>query len=185
MTLIGVVGSMGSGKTLLATALAVDMAHLYGRMVLANYYIDAERAQIRYERVTPKTLGNYAKRFSDDITGKVLVLDEIYAFGLDSRMSASALNRVTSYLIFQTRKLDTDLIYTAQLFGAVDLRIRQLTDLLISATKRADGFSYAFWRRDTDTIRMYFLPESAAKRIYPLYNTREVIKPIYGEKEDE
>jgi hypothetical protein len=154
-------------------------------MVLANYYIDAERAQIRYERVTPKTLENYARRFSDDITGKILVLDEIYAFGMDSRMSASALNRVTSYLVFQTRKLDTDLIYTAQLFGAVDLRIRQLTDLLISASRRADGFTYAFWRRDTDTVRMYYMPESVARRIYSLYNTREVIKPIYGEKEDE
>ncbi len=187
MTLIGITGPMGSGKTLLATALAVDISRTYGRVVLANYRIDAEKAGIpgRYEYLTPDQLLSYAKRFSDVIVGKVLVLDEIYAFGLDSRMSSSALNRISSYVVFQTRKLDTDLIYTAQLFGAVDLRIRQLTDLLIAARRAPDGFSYTFWRRDTDAVRTYFMLESAARRIYALYNTKEIINPVYQVKERE
>jgi len=47
---------------------------------------------------------------------------------MDSRGSMTEQNKVTSYIIFHTRKKGLDFFYSTHRFGNVDKRIRSLTD---------------------------------------------------------
>lgn len=171
--LIALVGNLGSGKTLLLTIFCrkkIDMK----RLVYANYHIKGQT-----KLVEPIDL-------LDMPQGKpiFLALDEIYAW-LDSRCSASNSNRVLSYVALQSRKHKVTIAYTAQLGSSVEMRLRELTDLVIECERaKHGGFIYKItWRRFHRTLsRTLFLSEGIAKKYYSLYDTNEVIKPIGLEK---
>lgn len=113
-----------------------------------------------------------------------VALDEVYAW-LDSRFSASKTNRLLSYIMLQSRKRGMDICYTAQLGSSVDLRLRDLTDIVIQAVKIANrGFLYYVnWVKLGQVYsKRVFLPFNVAEKYFDLYDTAEVIKPIGFEK---
>ncbi len=169
MTLIGIFGRLGSGKTLFASILSTDY-YAKGYKIYANY---------KLQNALPLTF-NYFLEFNKNYNPDnkyLFILDEVYAFGLESRASASKLNRLSSYIVLQSRKMNIDIIYTTQLLNAVDLRLKDLTDIVIRASKTESY--YKFIILSADTYRTVILPMEKAKKYYGLYNTREIINPVY------
>lgn len=171
--LIGILGSLGSGKTLLLTIFCFKKL-LNNWRVYSNYKINDGNINF----IEPIDLLEISK-------GKNFVaLDEVYAW-LDSRVSASATNRILSYLMFQSRKKGMDIGYTAQLGSSVDLRLRELTDIIIECVKipKVGFLYYVNWiNLQTVYTRKIFLPLNVAKKYFVKYDTTEVIKPLGFEK---
>ncbi|MEM2262451.1 MAG: AAA family ATPase, partial [Ignisphaera sp.] len=116
--LIGVFGDLGSGKTLFL----VYLAQKSNCEVYANFTIKLPNVKV----LTPELFFKILKENPEPNRPKLLLLDELYTLA-DSRASVSLRNRLLSYLIFQSRKRNMDIVYTAQLYGSIDLRLRDLT----------------------------------------------------------
>lgn len=159
---------MGSYKTTLATALVRESA-LDGIPVYSNYKIDLPNCQ-RLELSELLQLGA--------IKAGVIVVDEVYTVA-DSRISSSKLNRYFSYFVFQTRKLNVDVVYTAQLDSAVDLRLFLLTPFKIACyglDEKTGTVNYDFVvNKDISAVG---IPHSFFKKeIFPVFDTSEVVNP--------
>jgi hypothetical protein len=173
--LMGVFGNLGSGKTMLLTVFALRLVERGDYEVYANYTI--RHPKIR--KITPLELINInplEKR-------ALLILDEVYAW-LDSRVSTSTLNRYLSWIILQSRKRNMDIIYSAQLLRLPDIRLKELSDIIVLAENRQSGFFYKFiWQKGLSIFsKKIVLPYQQAKNYFNLYDTREIVEPIFFEK---
>ena len=113
-------GLLGVGKTLSAKYL-MNGASMEGYHLFSNIHF----TDLTYTNVDD--IDNL-----DDIpAGKnMFLVDEAY-LSADSRLSSSKKNIAMTNLILQSRKKKIDFILTCQLFGSLDIRIRQLTDYRI------------------------------------------------------
>ena len=174
MTLVNMTGSVGSGKTLFATA-AVLMDK--DRPIYANYKIKSDN----YRELLPETLLNA------EMTGSNVVIDEAYIW-LESRLSGKPMNLYLSYILFQSRKRNMDMYLTDQILGTIDLRFRELTDYEVKCksvpnAKNPKGFFYKIIDRTgfkPNSFTMYLPIEKAAK-YFNFYDSWELINPIDDE----
>lgn len=161
--LIIVRGDVGSGKTLWATGYALDDT----RALYANYRIHRKR----WHDFKPETLITLNKEPS------LIIMDEGYTW-LESRTSSSHLNRYLSYILFQSRKRQMDIIITAQLSRSIDVRFRLMANYDIYCEALDVGFYYEITklsaRKIYEPVRL-LLPLSEAEKIYPKYETYEKI----------
>ncbi|MFW6129917.1 MAG: ATP-binding protein [Atribacterota bacterium] len=139
--IMGVVGSMGAGKTLFMSFLAYQyrMTHY----IMANYDL-----KCRHEDLTPDKVKNMMARANKLKGSKLVLLDEVHIFN-DSRSSMSKQNMVFSYFITQTRKNDIQMMYTTQHFNQVDKRLRDNTDVITFPVynEKADILTVHFYNR--------------------------------------
>lgn len=165
MSLYYIVGDVGTGKTVLATALAVRN----DKAIISNYPIE----DARYQPLVPSMLMNLSYPAT-------VVLDEAYVY-LESRVPGKELPRYLSYVLFQSRKRQLSFILTAQVFGSVDLRFRELSDFIIVADKHPRGFVYDIIKNSPAKgypRRRVLLPfPYAEKHLFQLYDTMQVIDP--------
>ncbi len=123
----GFLGGMKKGKTILMI-ISEYPNYLDGRKIISNM-------EIRFPKV--KGAGTIERfslldlvRFTDkdnEWHNLNIDWDEIY-MNLESRLSAGKeLNRLGSYLIFQSGKRDIDIKWTSQMFGTMDNRLRWAT----------------------------------------------------------
>lgn len=134
--IIGIIGGIGSGKTLTMTY-HLYKDHLKKRKIYANYGLKFE-----YQQLTGAFFRDYAKS-GFDLMNSSIGLDELHVF-LDSRNAMSNKNKMMSRFITQSRKRGVDMYYTTQDLnhesfarsGQVDLRLRKLTDMLIHCKYR-------------------------------------------------
>lgn len=163
MTLVVCHGNRGSGKTTIATGLA-RQAIDQGVPVWANYGI------VGAKELTPSNILT--------IQGPALVIiDEAYVW-LDSRVSASTLNRFMSYILFQSRKMGLDFVLTVQLIHTLDKRFRDLTDTYIACEhqKTKDRFKYEILSVQKSVVKTRYLSHrTAEKYIFPYFKTEERI----------
>jgi len=119
MSVIGIIGDIGSGKTLFMTYIAYILYNK-GWRVYANYKLNFPYTSI----ISLKTL--------DNLEGKnnMILLDEAWITA-DSRKSGSYLNLALSKIVLQSRKKSAELLYTTQYANQVDIRIRQITHVYI------------------------------------------------------
>lgn len=181
--IIGIVGDMGSGKTLLMTALLMNDAK-EGNKLYTNY-------NLLKNETTKLRLHEIKKLFTLELINKVSFgCDEMHIF-MDSRSGAR--NRVISYWILQTRKRGIDLFYTTQYFHQIDRRLRDATlykiectnygtakepDLSFELKKRIDVDSQEEW------IHIKDFKINNIKKYYECFNTNEIINP-FADEEDE
>jgi hypothetical protein len=137
-----------------------------GRQILANYTLDLPRAKA----VNPEDLVNINEP-------TLFLLDEAYAW-LESRTSQKAVSRYLSYILFQSRKRELDIVLSMQLFSTIDVRFRNMTDLLILTDKTEKGFLYTFYKPATRIQARFLLPFENAQKYYGLYDTMEKVDPI-------
>ena len=124
MVVVGFVGPMRSGKTLAMTLEAYKHS-LQGRKVFSNYALS-----FPYENIDDQMLGDVTK--NNRITtydGSVICLDEIHVY-MDSRNSAAKKNRLLSYFVTQSGKLDSLVLWSSQFLGQADKRLRLNTQIL-------------------------------------------------------
>jgi len=176
MAIWGIVGNLGYGKTLLATIIAVKAAEA-GAPVYANYHIKG----VKY--ITGDEFLQITARGSS-----LVVLDEAYTW-LESRRAASQVNVEFSRLILQSRKKHIDIVHTAQLPSTIDLRLRNVTSVLIWALRPTeDAYRYVLMSSaaaatggissSSSGYRAFTLPKKQAEKYYPLFNTYETVEGI-------
>jgi len=177
--LIGAFGGLGSGKTLILASYCCHVANNPKYEVYTNFIVKHPRITV----VEPIDLLNINPK-----TEKVLLgLDEVYSW-LDSRMSQTKVNRFLSWIILQSRKRNMDIFYNAQLGSSVDLRLRDLTDIVIycmrtSLNPKADFIYIVELNLGWKVKRAKFLlPYNKAKRFFKYFDTREIVEPIEIER---
>jgi len=165
--LVGIMGKMGSGKTLSMSILASYLARLTKTPLAANYHLKgADKVE---------SLMDVTKRQSE-----IFCFDEIW-LSMDSRLWKDNV-RLTRW-VNQTRKKKMIVFYTTQHIRQVEMRMRNATDVLIYCDKTPEGHWLTFVDWQYKTIgRRYLIPHSSAKRFYGLYNTYEVLEPLTWEK---
>jgi len=175
---ISAVGDVGSGKTLLG--------------VLLSYFSDIDvyaNLELQLDNYHKLTLANFY-----DIVNAFVFVDEAYVW-FESRTSPSRVNRFVSYKIFQARKGECHFLTTSQLYSVLDIRYRDMCNLLIVCERieRREyneelekykmvlkGFKYEFYKRikflaPYKKVYNFFMPVKKAQLLYPLYNTKEII----------
>lgn len=168
---------MGSGKTLLATYLALKSKI----QVLSNYKIGKFEIISRDEKKFIDWEDNCRALEIDEIFDLPykkckVILDEGYAY-IESRIAMSKLNLYCSYILFQSRKKHIDIIITAQLGSTLDNRFIELADMVVYAKAVKDGFKYGIWCRETNIIKILTINNKLAERIWNKYDTSEVVEP--------
>ena len=166
--LIAVIGDIGSGKTLYMTRKATRIK----REIYSNYKLNLPN----YNQLTIWELLN----LPNNIT---VFLDEAYTW-LESRTSGKKLNRLLSYIIFMSRKINIDVYASAQLFGSIDIRFRNQANKLVICKRGKHGFIYQVRKKVlTKQLKIkiitktYFLSNKNAKIYFPYYDTLEIIDP--------
>lgn len=169
-----ILGQPRSGKTLLAVGLAHD-----------EYEKGYDVKSVTMETIFSETISPLKLiQFDDDLKECVLLIDEIYTI-LDARKS-QGVNSDMSYFFFQAGKADIKIIATAQIIRTVDNRIvdSNMLSEMITARKveNPDGtvnnFSYVV-KDPLGEIPFTLSYEYCRDNIYPLYNTKQKIMPLY------
>ena len=161
--LVGIMGKMGTGKTLSQTILMQYLHKVTGVPLAANYTM-----------ANASLVGSLM-----DITAKdseVFGFDEIW-LSADAREWSN--NVKLTQWVNQTRKKKMIVFYTTQHIRQVEMRIRNATDVLIVCEKTDEGHWLTFIDYQYKTIgRRYLIPHDVAKKFYNLYDTYEVLKPL-------
>lgn len=165
MTLISIIGDVGSGKTLFATYLATKDE----RPIYSNYKLKLKN----YHDLKPEMLVSMNKP-------SLVIIDEAYTW-LESRTSGKDINRYLSYILFQSRKRGMDIILTDQLIGTIDVRFRLLTNYEIFAENDGDNFIYRIYKKSAfnsfKPLRV-IMPYEVAEKLFSVYDSWELINPI-------
>jgi hypothetical protein len=168
--LMGVYGDVGSGKTILGTEIVF-------RCPKIPVYSNVEMKLPNYH---PLEITDIFKLEPSE-TGLLMFIDEAYSW-IESRASSSDVNKYVSYIGFQSRKRDLDIVCTAQLRSSLDLRFRDMETISVFCFDRPkpktskEDFRYRFVKG----LRYHDLtfPYKKAKKLFPLYNTNKVIMPF-------
>lgn len=120
MTLIAIVGELGEGKTLGLTYLAFWNKVMKNKNIYANYHL----------KNIPYTHVNTLEQL-DKIKQGMFFADELW-FWIDCRASKNKRNKFISDILLKSRKRGFHIFYTTQRFGQIDIRVREITDFLVS-----------------------------------------------------
>jgi len=175
MTLIGITGAIGGGKTVYMTRCS------YKEYVRNKEQIDNGEIELvtNYKlNCIPFRYINADELFSIKTSLKNcrLFIDEMHIF-MDSRSSFSKTVKQLTHFILQTRHLGVHLYFTTQDIGQVDIRLRRQLDILAycSQTQYQDYFRVkTVDYRDVLNIRKNEFVYNA-RPYYQLYDTTEII----------
>lgn len=178
MTLTIIVGDVGSGKTALMTHLIVQE----NRDIWSNYEVRVPR----WRRLEPEMIV--------DLQDCIVAGDELWSW-IEARCSGtSKANEYMSHMLFLSRKDGNDYYGTAQLFRSIDLRFREMADLIVQCEAHGDPrptlrdgrpnprytpngwFQYDCLKRSNkrNTERKFCITfQDAHENIFPLYDTYE------------
>jgi hypothetical protein len=160
-----IIGNNGSGKTFLLTYFGSK----FKRNIYSNY-------KLNMDNYIPLTINDLLE-MNNFNEGNVFI-DEAYTW-IESRRSGSALNLITTYLVFQKRKRFLDVYLTEQLFSSIDKRVRELSNIIIECKPRIndkiDDFEFLYIDRDSNIQFEFIIPYEVAENYFPYYNTYEII----------
>jgi hypothetical protein len=163
MVLTIISGNVGTGKTLLSTIFAAHTT----KLVYANYEIKVKNYR---EFELDKFLAN-------KYNNCMIILDEAYVY-LESRIAMRNLNRVMSYLLFQSRKVGVDIILTAQLVSSLDVRYRDLCEYYITCEISKVGFNYKITSIARKITKRFSLLIAKCQHYFGIYDTLERINIV-------
>lgn len=167
--LVGIMGKMGTGKTLTQTILSTYLHLKTNVPIYANYTLKG----VPYHRIDS---------LSDlwGINNGIVCLDEIW-LTMDARLWKD--NVALTRFINQTRKKKITLFFTTQHIKQVELRVRNATDILIYCEKKPEGHWLWFVDYQYSEIGKKFLLTNPS-RFYSLYDTFEVLQPMKIDAKD-
>ena len=164
--IVAICGGLGSGKTLLETRYG-HKEKIKGKKIFANYNLN-----FKHEKVDLISL----LEIKPELENSAILMDEIYIY-MDCRLSMAKRNRMLSYFVFQTRKLGVTLYFTSQHIGQVDVRLRNMVDILCicKQTIKKDWFKIDMvdYRQFPDIRQNTFIYNGSA--YYNMYNTKELV----------
>jgi len=173
--IIGLVGAIGSGKT-------VGMTR-YAYKEYIGHKVEVDNGDM--ELVTNYKLNGIPFRFikanelfslKATLKNARIFIDEMHIF-MDSRSSMGKTNKALTHFILQTRHLGVHLYFTTQDISQVDIRLRRQLDMLVYCTQTTyDGWfkQTIIDYRDVMHIRKNEIVYNGSK-FYDLYDTTEII----------
>ena len=192
MVLIAITGELGIGKTLTLAYLAWNNWYFKKRKIFTNFTLYG----IPHVRIVK--LDDFFKMIPEKETEEEILKGQEKAFfgdelwrwasarmiGLGARERNEMINRI----LLASRKANTHIYYTCQLFSLIDKNIRQITDLLMKPMLSADH-SYC-------KVLVYGIIEGKllqplqpfyfnTEPIYAIYNTYERVADLVVDSEDE
>ena len=187
--IIGIEGSIGQGKTLTMVFLALQEYKEHRKRIFANFHLKG----VPYEYITFEDFIKWSRNCeacklvdvelcsvcgSRSFKRSVILVDEAHIW-MDSRTSASKMNRLQTYLMLQTGKEGINLYYTTQSFRQVDIRLRQRTDIFLFVRKKVVNGEPSHLVKMEDVTRppgtyprRLVIP---AKEVWDFYDTEEVV----------
>jgi len=163
--LVGIMGSMGTGKTLTMVML-MQYLHMSAKAKLGGNF-----SLIGAQRINRSS---QLWQFDDGVFG----FDEMW-ISMDSRASSSKVNRFISQWVNQSRKKKLVFFYTTQHIRQLDVRVRNATDILIVLEKNHETFILTFvdfqYRK---ILRRIKIDERFLRPFYAMYDTYEIIMPL-------
>lgn len=173
---MGVYGKGGSGKNTITTYLLAK--HFKGYKKYVNFDLNLPNTT-KIDSIKLFELDNV------DIKDLIFVVwDEAYTEGLDNRDAMTDENKIQSYLLFQARKKNFNIISIAQL-NMLDTRWRQLEESFIYCYPRPiydkhfnhykGDFHYAYY--DGKRVWKYTLKYKEALKVFQYFKTEKAILP--------
>lgn len=169
--LIGIVGPLGSGKTLTAIRLAL-FQKMKGREVWANIKVSFA------DLVAPAEILLLKMARERTITPRFVIIDEIGQI-MNAADWATSESRLLSPIFARSRKLGYDIAWTSQTLNMVNINIRRITDVLIVCE---------FLEKSRKIRNYVFQGEQLVKKntydsqvYYKYYDTREIVEMNRGE----
>lgn len=193
--IIGIVGSIGSGKTLLQTRMAYKeyIANKKSVDTWYNNYLLSKKLEEKHvikpleecQIVTNYKLQKIPYRYisgdelfniKSSLKNARLFIDEMHMF-MDSRSHANKSVKALTHFILQTRHLGVMLYFTTQDIGQVDIRLRKQVDILMYCSEtqwenifRVKKIDY----RDIMNIKTNEFYYNGSV-YFPFYDTTEII----------
>lgn len=126
---IAFLGVMSSGKDVTATAFLKDCLNKKPLKIISNCYLN-------FPRVTMISTEELYLKHKDPefFRNSYLYITEMHTI-LESRSSTSLINKNFTMFLTQIGKLNCKVIYTSQLQGQIDLRLRQWTPYMFICEK--------------------------------------------------
>jgi hypothetical protein len=166
VTIVGIFGNLGSGKTLSLVYYAVLNKYKHGKDIYSNIDLAISHYRIR-------SLDQF-RAMHDGFA----VMDEIWKF-CDARRSSSQANKLITEILSASRKRGMDIGYTAQYFKSADIRLRSVTDLFAMPRINDNGIC-TLEVYDSDFRTLVETKRFPAAAIFPLYNTNEIVDNLKG-----
>jgi len=161
MVLMGIVGTLGAGKTLSLTYIAYRN-YKQGVKIFSNY-------DLKFPYTPVNSINDIM-----NIQQGFFAADELWVW-LDSRSSMRKRNMLIGNILLTSRKKGVNFSFTAQRLKNIDVRIRSVMDFIALPKMSPSGKVcrlFVFTYPDLNLIKSYkFLTEP----IFELYDTNEII----------
>lgn len=177
MVLIAITGELGIGKTLTLAYLAWNNWYYKKRKIFTNFTLYG------IPHIKIRRLDDFFKMIPEKETEEEILSGEEKAFFGDelwrwcsSRMiglGARERNEMINRILLASRKANTHIYYTCQLFSLIDKNIREITDLLMKPIMSADH-SY------TKVLVYGIIEGKYLQPMQPFYFVNEAIYAIYN-----
>jgi len=170
--LVGILGKLGDGKTLLLTIL-LYLRHMENYTVYTNYKTTfSDRVATAEELIL-----DLDSEIRDSKIKRVFGLDEL-GLVLQARNFMSSSNEIMSILFRRSRKLGTDIYYTTQSFQMVDVNVRRITDIIIKVefNKNLSEVKAQFYEQGVFEYEYSHTMTYEAKEYFDTYDTNEIIE---------
>jgi len=168
VTLFGLAGELGAGKTLTLTYLAWKNWFMRRRKIYSNYHLFK----------IPYILVQSFEAF-DKMKEGFVAMDELWRL-IDSRASLTLRNRVTANILAKSRKRGLIIAFTVQVLDSIDKRVRKIMDFtaypILNATEsicKVVVFRTGYPKAGTYMKTFYF----RTPLIFECYDTNEEIEP--------
>jgi len=163
--LISIVGDIRTGKTFLMV--------LFALATPKPFYSNIKIKDNKFNELTEKNLISLPDN-SD------VFIDEAYTW-LESRRSGKDRNLLASYILFQSGKLTVNIYLTIQFFKSIDLRFREMTNILIDTSKDMVNkfFRYDVYHNHKGVFvfnKTIFIPFEKAEKYFSYYDTFEIVR---------
>ena len=158
--IVGIVGVLGSGKTLTLTWFGAYHHYILKRKIAANYWVSYPHEKI----VSPLDLESFRNT--------TILLDEAWIW-LDSYATRSAIEETLIQIILNSRRRGNHLFYTAQHKYMIHARLRRVTDYYILPIIHKNEHVMELWAYNPATSTQTFLRWVDCKPVYKMYNTKE------------
>ena len=179
--LISVTGPLGSGKSLHMVDFALRYSLLAGGIpIYANFWMN-DNFFVLHKKKNPSFIYKVMSEANDIVEatrsgGGIFLLDEAYRH-LDARMSLQAKNIFLSQLFMYFRKMGLCVIFSAQSSKMMDIRVREIIDVLIKCKKTGKNFISKVYDYQQGTLsKIITIPGERAKKLFTAYDTEEFIK---------
>ncbi|MDO3651333.1 zonular occludens toxin domain-containing protein [Nocardia mangyaensis] len=175
---IGFIGRMGSGKTLNMSKWVTLLGTALDMPIWANYHLRG---------------ANYFTKFQElaDKKNIIVAYDEIHV-DFDSRDWDKKTRYQFTQWFTQMRKLGIIFVYATQRHNTLEKRIRENTDYLFWCTKINKAGTVMFREfildaqlNSVETTHINTIITYKPHLLYPLYDTREIIKKDYYKSDTE